>query len=430
MTENLPVRAQDFPSMIQKFRGEIERALPKHLNADRMCRIALTEFRKNPKLAKCDPRSVFAAVIQSSQLGLEVGLMGEASLVPFKDECQLIPGYTGLMKLARNSGKVKDIYAHEVRENDFFELVFGLDRSLKHIPLKAIKGGFPATEEERGDIVGYYAVGVLTDGSTTFQAMSQQEVSKIRDKSANYKLAKQYGKTTIWDDHPVEMGKKTVIRRLCKYLPKSPELAEALAMDAVVESSGRQQITLTDAVNGTWSPSVDDFLDVDSVTVIDQEIIVQFDKLVSEYGVDTDKIGEFIRLTADANKATIESLKSRAVANWNEFVKAFEIWLSKQTNGNKPAESPPAPEAETGTGTSVEQVSFSKEYKELMSVKKQFPKYFAEAKKELGISPDTIMNCLNLSAFISQKVDQEAAAAEQVESQVFEIPPVTDTSGF
>jgi recombination protein RecT len=62
-----------FPAMLEQFKGEIARALPKHLSPDRMVRIALTAFRMNPKLAQTDPRSVFAAVIQSSQLGLEVG---------------------------------------------------------------------------------------------------------------------------------------------------------------------------------------------------------------------------------------------------------------------------------------------------------------------------------------------------------------------
>jgi recombination protein RecT len=128
--------------MLEQFKGEIARALPKHLSPDRMVRIALTAFRMNPKLAEVDPRSVFAAVIQSSQLGLEVGLMGEAHLVPFGSQCQLIPGYQGLMKLARNSGIVQDIYGHEVRINDKFDIVLGLNRSLMHEPLK--KNGFPA----------------------------------------------------------------------------------------------------------------------------------------------------------------------------------------------------------------------------------------------------------------------------------------------
>jgi recombination protein RecT len=68
---------------------------PSTLSPDRMVRIALTAFRMNPKLAQTDPRSVFAAVIQSSQLGLEVGLMGEAHLVPFRQSVPVDPRLSG-----------------------------------------------------------------------------------------------------------------------------------------------------------------------------------------------------------------------------------------------------------------------------------------------------------------------------------------------
>ena len=57
-----------FPQMLAAWKGEIAHALPQHLNADRMARIALTEFRKNPKLGDCEPQSVFAAVLMASQL--------------------------------------------------------------------------------------------------------------------------------------------------------------------------------------------------------------------------------------------------------------------------------------------------------------------------------------------------------------------------
>ena len=82
------VRSMDFPSLLENHRGEIERALPKHLPVDRIMRIALTAFRKVPTLAECDPVSVLAAVIQASQLGLEVQQNGEAFLVPF-DKCRI-----------------------------------------------------------------------------------------------------------------------------------------------------------------------------------------------------------------------------------------------------------------------------------------------------------------------------------------------------
>ncbi|MEY3123341.1 MAG: hypothetical protein RI993_2166, partial [Pseudomonadota bacterium] len=248
--ENEP---KNFPVMLDKFKAEIARALPRHINPDRMTRIALTAFRMNPRLAECDPRSVFAAIVQSSQLGLEVGLMGEAHLVPFKNECQLIPGYTGLIKLARQSGFVQDIYAHEVRMNDQFNLNLGLERSLEHVPMQG-SCGFPATDEERGPIAGFYAVGVFKDGSRTFVAMGVAEVERIRDNSRGYQAAKRSKKDSVWDSDFTAMGLKTAIRRLCKYLPKSPELATALSLDAAFEQGKDQHLNLIDAATGEFVP--------------------------------------------------------------------------------------------------------------------------------------------------------------------------------
>ncbi|MGK4923311.1 recombinase RecT [Bordetella hinzii] len=57
--------------------------------------------------------------------------------------------------------------------------------------------------------------------------------SGIRDASQGWKQAKRYGKTenTPWGAHYAEMGRKTVLRRLFKYLPVSIELANAAALD-------------------------------------------------------------------------------------------------------------------------------------------------------------------------------------------------------
>lgn len=262
--------AKGFPALLEKYKSEIERALPRHINPDRMARVALTAFRMNPKLGECDPRSVFAAIIQSSQLGLEVGLMGEAHLVPFKSECQLIPGYTGLIKLARQSGLVQDIYAHEVRLNDTFTLNLGLARSLEHKPMTSA-GGFPASDEERGAIAGFYAVAVFKDGSRTFVAMSLGEVERIRDNSPGYQSAKRNRKESVWDTDFVAMGLKTAIRRLCKYLPKSPELATALSLDAVLEQGKGQHLDLFEAATGSYAP-------VDAEEETEAEVIPPSDK--------------------------------------------------------------------------------------------------------------------------------------------------------
>ena len=262
---------KDFPAMLHHWKGEIARALPKHLNADRMARIALTCFRNTPKLGECDPKSVFAAVIQAAQLGIEPGLLGEAHLIPYKDKCQLIPGYQGLIKLAKQTGQVMDIYAMAVREKDKFKCSFGLNRTLDHDPLVSV-GGFPAPVKDRGDIIGHYAVAVFKDGSRTFVLMGIDEIHRIRDGSSGYQMAVKYKKDSPWTTHAEQMGNKTVIRALCKTLPKSPELAQALALEDAHNRGKEQNIDLRDAIDGNYSVVEDKAtVDPDTGEVIEGE---------------------------------------------------------------------------------------------------------------------------------------------------------------
>lgn len=236
-------QAHPFPAMLKQYQAEIARALPRHLNPDRMTRIALTEFRKNPKLAECDPRSVFAAVIMASQLGLEPGLMGQCYLIPYKTECQLIPGYQGLLDLVRRSGKVKRIEAQVVYENDRFTYRTGLTVTLEHEPL---------LDGERGEPRLAYAVAEFADGGHHVEIMTRTQIEVIRDRSQSVINAKRWGKKTPWDTDTDEMWRKSALRRLCKFLPKSVELAQALALD---DSSGQgQKLTVRDVVSGEWAP--------------------------------------------------------------------------------------------------------------------------------------------------------------------------------
>lgn len=56
-----------------KIKAQMALALPKHMTADRLARIATTEIRKVPKLASCDQASFLGAIMQCAQLGLEPG---------------------------------------------------------------------------------------------------------------------------------------------------------------------------------------------------------------------------------------------------------------------------------------------------------------------------------------------------------------------
>lgn len=261
---------KNFPAMLDHWKGEIARALPRHLNADRMARIALTCFRSTPKLGECDPKSVFAAVIQAAQLGLEPGLMGEAYLIPYKTTCQLIPGYAGLIKLAKQTGQVVDIYAMAVREKDKFSCAYGLNRDIQHTPLAGV-GGFPAAIKARGEIIGFYAVAVFKDGSRTFVLMGRDQVETIRDNSTGYQMSVKYNKDSPWKTHFEEMGNKTVIRRLCKTLPKSPELAQALALEDAHGAGKDQRLDLKEAIDGSYVPVQEADEPIEGEVVIDAD---------------------------------------------------------------------------------------------------------------------------------------------------------------
>ena len=236
----------NFPAMLDRFKGEIARALPKHLNADQMARVALTCFRLNPLLSKCQPASVFACVIQASQMGLRPGLLGEAHLIPYYNnrkqayECQLIPGYQGLLELVRRSGLVESIGAYLVHANDVYEVRFGTDPGIRHEP---------CLEGDPGAVRFGYAVARMKGGASHIEVMTLAQIIAIRDRSQGYQRAKRDGKPSPWDTDFEEMARKTLLRRIAKFLPKSPELATALALDNAADA-GRQDIDLAEAITG------------------------------------------------------------------------------------------------------------------------------------------------------------------------------------
>ena len=222
-------------------RGTLEALLPKHFDSERMLKLALGALRTTPKLSSASLSSLLGSVVTCAQLGLEPNTpLGHAYLLPFdkrekrdgqwvtvETQVQVIIGYKGMLDLARRTGQIVSIAAHEVCQNDEFRLSYGLDEELVHRPAM----------RDRGAVIGFYAVAKLTGGGYSFEFMSTDEVNNIRDRSAEKNRAKKDASwmpiiTGPWADHYVEMGRKTALRRLFKYLPISVEqLAFATAID-------------------------------------------------------------------------------------------------------------------------------------------------------------------------------------------------------
>jgi len=213
---------------LEKYKDQIAVALPRHMNADRMARIVLTEVRKVPKLMQCNPISLFGAVVQASQLGLEPGnALGQAYLIPYGKEVQLIIGYKGMIDLARRSGQIISIEARAVYKNDEFQYSFGLNPDLQHTP-------YDGDIKDRGEVTHFYSVARLKDGGVQWDVMKKSEVDQIRAQS-------RAGNNGPWKTHYDEMGKKTVIRRLFKFLPVSVEMQTAVGLDEMADSNVSQQ---------------------------------------------------------------------------------------------------------------------------------------------------------------------------------------------
>ncbi len=232
----------DLKSLLLRMTPEIAKALPKHVSAERMTRIALTALSSTPKLASCTPESFLGSIVQASQLGLEVNTpLGHAYLIPFEDRrnnrtlCQLIVGYQGMIDLARRSGLVKAVYAFPVYKGDEFSWELGLNPTIKHTP--------SAAEHKDVDLTHVYAVAKLDGGEPVFTVLTRSEVEKYRKRS-------RASSSGPWVTDFEAMALKTAIRRLFRWLPKSAEMAHAAALDEAPEMGKSQLAAADDTVIG------------------------------------------------------------------------------------------------------------------------------------------------------------------------------------
>lgn len=201
-------------------------ALPKGFSAEKALSAFKSEISRTPALQRCSPDSLVKSVIQAAQLGLEVnGILGHAYLVPYGANCQFMLGYRGMIALARRSGQIISIYAQAVYKNDIFEFEFGLEEKLRHVPAVG----------DRGELIYAYAISKLENTYSQagkegiqFDVMSRSDIDKIKSRSQSAK-----GAYSPWKTDYEEMAKKTVLRRLFKYLPISIDIQEGIAREEV-----------------------------------------------------------------------------------------------------------------------------------------------------------------------------------------------------
>ena len=242
---------KDFPGMLKAYQAEIARALPKHLDGDRMARIALTCFRQAPALGKCDPKSVFAAVIMAAQLGLEPGIGGQAYLIPYGRECQFVPGWQGLVDLISRAGRAS-VWTGAVYEGDEFDYALGDSPYVHHKP---------CGEDDERKLTHVYAIGRIDKAQwPVIEVWPIEKVVRHRDR-----YNKVGGKHYSYK-HLEMYGRKVALLQVLKYMPKSVELQTAIALEHSAEQ-GTQKLDTHTVIEGTWAP-VDES---EATTTQDQE---------------------------------------------------------------------------------------------------------------------------------------------------------------
>lgn len=219
-----PSPRQVLADLLDKNRGAIGLSLPNAMDEDRFRRLLLTAANTTPALFDCDPRSFLAAGVACAQMGLEPNdPRGLAYLLPFNDKrrgkvVQLIIGYRGMIELARRSGQVTAVNAEVVYAGDQFSYELGLYRDLKH---HRDDDG----DEDPTTITHAYAVAQI-GGDRMFEVVTRRQIERTRDASQG--SGSQF---SPWRTHFAEMARKTALRRLCKLLPQTAELARADASD-------------------------------------------------------------------------------------------------------------------------------------------------------------------------------------------------------
>jgi recombination protein RecT len=203
------------------------------LTPERLLSVTMTEMRKNPTLQECTQASLFGALVQAAQLGLEPGsALGHCYLVPYKNrkigrvECQFQLGYKGMIDLARRSGQIIKLSSHCVFEKDSFSVTYGLADSLEHKPF---------LDGSAGEVRGAYAAAHLTGGGCQWVFLPRHKLDAIKDGSPS-------GRSGPWVTHFEEMCQKTAARALFKWLPVSIEAQTAVGLDSMADAGESQDI--------------------------------------------------------------------------------------------------------------------------------------------------------------------------------------------
>ena len=344
--------------------------------------------------AQQNPESLMNAVYNVALTGLTLNpVLKFAYLLPRKKKVILEPSYMGLIKILTDAGVVKSIRSYVVRKADLFSYELGTQPYIKHVP----------SGESGGEIIAAYAIAELTEGGMQFEVMTRQEIDIIMNRSDSVKA----GGASPWKTDYSEMARKTVIRRLYKYLPKT-QVNNFDALAAVENEEYDEAEIVTEKSASIFSENIQQAEPQQEAKQLPAQVVVQqpikaeppkvvqvaqpipqaapvqvqqnndfeaefkFDALVREWKEKihaTKNIHEFARVSKEVKEATAENDRLRKILATVLNLQMDKLGFERDTQNNtyriKSAPFPPAsmevkktPYAPKTTNKPVNQFSF------------------------------------------------------------------------
>ncbi len=217
---------------LNKFIKAKTSAFPEGFNQTRFIQNAMSVLMDTPDLHLMTPQSIARTMLKGAFLGLDFfnkecyaipynkNIAPKGSKPKYIKELQFQTDYKGEKKIAKKYSlrAIKEIYAKVVREGDIFEeTIVGGQPSINFVPKSF----------NQGAVSGFFAICLYDDGGLIYETMTLKEVDHVRDTYSKMP------KGQAWLNRPEEMGKKTVLRLLCKGIEiEFPSLDATQAFEA------------------------------------------------------------------------------------------------------------------------------------------------------------------------------------------------------
>lgn len=207
-------------SLVQALVPDCNALLPPDITTEQFRAALWLELTGCPELNDCYPDSLRTCIVEAAQDGMLPGR--DCHFLPFRQKdkqgkrATKVDNYHGLQRALERTGKVVHSWAAPVCEQDEWDFNRFLPQPLHREAMTL--GKTPGKE------LFYYGAILFKDGHCAFETMSLDAIEAIR------KMAPAH-ETGPWRDWPEMMKRKTALKRVCKYVPVTPDVRRILDAD-------------------------------------------------------------------------------------------------------------------------------------------------------------------------------------------------------